>query len=429
MIAYNAKKGEAMKKSKVNKTYYAFLASFLSLILCLTALMGSTYAWFTTSASTGVDTIQSGTLSVSLEYAKQPESSTELTWSSATSSTDMFSGALWEPGHTEIVYLEIMNTGDFALKYNLYLNYKDTAKGTNAAGNEIALSSYLKYGLISLGGDTCTVYTDSSSAISKVSNPSYISAISGSQASDITLNKNGDKTYYALVVWMPDDENSKNVNYIGDTAPEIALSINAQAKQNTVEYDSFSNDYDTSAEYNKLPESMVINRGVISTAFTSHLGSPSGTEQQITLDASFEFLATDTADTAQQSDYANWIADWVVSADKNISAGNILFAGNYGSYGWVHFANPEYIANTEIGLMQTFDATLTYTDICTDLNDFKCGIKDYSNSDALVGTKVTVKLCLFEPELDSNGNVTGRKENGQVITISEAQYTFPVSTN
>ena len=56
-----------MKKKNVTKS--ALLASILAMVLCVTMLVGTTFAWFTDTASAKVNKIQSGKLDVVLEYA------------------------------------------------------------------------------------------------------------------------------------------------------------------------------------------------------------------------------------------------------------------------------------------------------------------------------------------------------------------------
>ena len=51
--------------AKYNKR--ALLLSVLALMLCAAMLIGTTYAWFTDTATAGVNRIQSGTLNVVLE--------------------------------------------------------------------------------------------------------------------------------------------------------------------------------------------------------------------------------------------------------------------------------------------------------------------------------------------------------------------------
>ena len=54
-----------MTSSKSTKR--ALLTSVLALLMCVTMLIGTTFAWFTDSASTAVSKIQAGTLDVALE--------------------------------------------------------------------------------------------------------------------------------------------------------------------------------------------------------------------------------------------------------------------------------------------------------------------------------------------------------------------------
>ena len=55
-----------MTKQKTTKR--ALLLSALSLLLCVSMLIGSTFAWFTDSVTTGSAVIQAGTLDIVLEY-------------------------------------------------------------------------------------------------------------------------------------------------------------------------------------------------------------------------------------------------------------------------------------------------------------------------------------------------------------------------
>ena len=53
--------------SKHNATKKALMLSLLSMVLCVSMLVGSTFAWFTDTATTGVTKIQAGNLDVTLE--------------------------------------------------------------------------------------------------------------------------------------------------------------------------------------------------------------------------------------------------------------------------------------------------------------------------------------------------------------------------
>ena len=60
----------------------ALLSSAFSLIICVAMLIGTTFAWFTDTASTAVNKIQAGNLDVALEMQKA-----DGTWESAEGKT------------------------------------------------------------------------------------------------------------------------------------------------------------------------------------------------------------------------------------------------------------------------------------------------------------------------------------------------------
>ena len=54
----------------MKNTKKALLLSVMSLVLCVSMLVGTTFAWFTDSVSTAKNTIASGNLDIELEYSK-----------------------------------------------------------------------------------------------------------------------------------------------------------------------------------------------------------------------------------------------------------------------------------------------------------------------------------------------------------------------
>ncbi|MBQ1272551.1 MAG: hypothetical protein IIY12_03545, partial [Clostridia bacterium] len=106
-------------------TKRALLASALSLLLCVSMLVGTTYAWFTDSVTSANNVIQSGTLDVVLEYKTNWADD----WAPVDGNTKIFKeGALYEPGYTEVVYLRVSNPGSLALKYLLSFNIENDKK-------------------------------------------------------------------------------------------------------------------------------------------------------------------------------------------------------------------------------------------------------------------------------------------------------------
>ena len=99
----------------------------MAMLLCVAMLVGTTFAWFTDTASTAVNKIQAGTLDVALEMFDGT------TWVDAEGKTLQFkvNGAipaagtqiLWEPGCTyELPALRVVNKGNLALKYKIVIS-------------------------------------------------------------------------------------------------------------------------------------------------------------------------------------------------------------------------------------------------------------------------------------------------------------------
>ena len=112
-----------MTNSKATKR--ALISSALAILMCVAMLIGTTFAWFTDTASTGVNKIQSGKLDVALEM-----STDGVNWESAEGKTLTFKTKdnraadkiLWEPGCTyELPQLRVVNNGNLALKYKIQI--------------------------------------------------------------------------------------------------------------------------------------------------------------------------------------------------------------------------------------------------------------------------------------------------------------------
>ncbi len=114
--------------TKQKNTKRALLASGLALFMCISMFVGSTFAWFTDSVKTGVNTIQSGNLDIVLEYSMDDGA----TWADAEGKTLNFVAAddrtdiLWEPGCKYVLpAIRVRNNGNLALKYSIVINGVD----------------------------------------------------------------------------------------------------------------------------------------------------------------------------------------------------------------------------------------------------------------------------------------------------------------
>ena len=105
------------------QTKRALLTSVMALVMCVVMLVGTTFAWFTDTASTSVNTIKAGKLDIALEMKEGND------WVNAEGKTLEFKKAdgapatekvLWEPGCTyELPELRIVNNGNLAIKYKV----------------------------------------------------------------------------------------------------------------------------------------------------------------------------------------------------------------------------------------------------------------------------------------------------------------------
>ena len=228
-----------MTNSKSTKR--ALLTSALALLMCVAMLIGATFAWFTDTASTGVNKIQAGNLDVVLEYSKD---FTE--WKKVNDTTKVFEDStLWEPGRTEVVYLRVKNAGTLALKYTLGIYNLYNSTGKNVLGNKYSLSDYVKLGV----AEADAAYADRAAAIRAVQDSAKtLNSIGDTGVVGADLATNTTKVY-AMVLYMPtevgNEANPKNNDPYW--AAKVSFGISVSATQAMSESDSFDNTYDEDA--------------------------------------------------------------------------------------------------------------------------------------------------------------------------------------
>ena len=224
-------------------TKKALISSLLSVVLCVSMLLGTTYAWFTDSVTSGSNLIQSGNLDIEVQYTLDGE-----TWNDLDGATDLFTKGLWEPGHTEVVALKITNTGSLALKYSASMNVTTEILGKNAEGADIKLSEYLTVTSISqqanmFGDILLGMVFGGSQAVDGSAVPFNSANIFG-ENQELGV---GEAHYVIITVDMPETVGNE-ANSI-DAKPSIEFGINVIATQFNYEQDTFGKDYDEDAEY------------------------------------------------------------------------------------------------------------------------------------------------------------------------------------
>ncbi len=206
-----------------NTTKRSLLASVFALVLCVAMLVGSTFAWFTDTASTGVNKIVSGNLKVDIIGANSDSHIEKLNFTKA-AMTDAEAGAeiLWEPGCRYLTEgFRIANKGNLALKWKAQVN-----TGTTVANEgNFDLLDVIDFYLVTKAADG----TETETALDE-----FTGNLKKAETSDV---------YYIKGVMQTTAGN----DYQGLTLDGISITV--VAAQDTVENDSFNNQYDKDAEY------------------------------------------------------------------------------------------------------------------------------------------------------------------------------------
>lgn len=205
---------------KTGKSFPRAIAlSAFTILVCLSLLVGTTFAWFTDSAGSGINVIQAGTLKLGVYYMADDElvpiaSSTEL--------FDSVSGEAikWEPGVRTQETFVIKNEGDLTLKYRFRLRFFDAT--ANADGNTLA--------------DVLTVS-------STVDDDDTQTDALRDFSHEAQLLPGESRTVHIAIVWNPgSDDNAYQ-------ALRIHFGIDAVATQTAYESDAIDDQYDADATY------------------------------------------------------------------------------------------------------------------------------------------------------------------------------------
>lgn len=228
--------------TKTKNTKRALLVSILSMLLCCALLIGSTFAWFTDSASSGKNSIVAGNLDVELYHTNTIVKTEE----KVDANTKLFvnvngDDVIWEPGAMVYENFIVKNVGTLALKYTLSLNVADFNTVT-VGDEEKSLKDVLKVAIVDDAlPDTITrdyaETLDFDYTIEDFAKPGKIAA------------KGADDTY-AIVIYWEDTLSDNDYNLeVGQDPLYIDLGVKLVAAQDTVEEDGFGNDYDKDAAY------------------------------------------------------------------------------------------------------------------------------------------------------------------------------------
>lgn len=224
--------------TKKNITKRSLMLSGLSLLICISMLIGSTFALFTDSVSSMRNVITAGNLDIELLANGQPVDQT----------TKLFDEVeFWEPGVVVYENLQVVNKGTLALKYEMQMIFW----GENDF-NGHKLSEVLKVSVI----DKVQDGADRESVLAAAKASADCGTLSDFFMSGALEGKTSDVEKGVVIFWEPQGaaiDNLYNVNNGQSTSDGQPLSIefgvSLRAAQAVSESDSFGNDYDKDAQF------------------------------------------------------------------------------------------------------------------------------------------------------------------------------------
>ena len=208
-------------------TKRALLTSVMALVMCVVMLVGTTFAWFTDTASTGVNKIVAGNLKVDIVDKEGINHLDTLNFTKAAGAPDG-EQLLWEPGCRYLtVGFRIANKGNLALKWKAEIN-KDNivdGKAVPTAKDGVSLLDVIDFYVVTKAAD---------GAETAVAIEDFVGNLTKGAKSDV---------YYIKGVIQTTAGN----DYQDLTLEGITITV--YATQDTVENDSFNNQYDKDAQY------------------------------------------------------------------------------------------------------------------------------------------------------------------------------------
>ena len=255
-----------MNNTKTTKR--ALLSSVIAMFICVAMLIGTTFAWFTDSASTAVNKIQAGTLGIQLlDNEGNSLEGQALSWQKAAGAAN--EDVLWEPGctyNTQQFYIE--NNGNLNLKFKFLVSgITGDSKLVEAIDfTAMADASWFKF-------NTGAVSIATSGEFDLLKGYDFDTLFYGTMHFDEYVLEPGDKVGPIVISGHMKEEAGNE--YQGLSIDGIGITV--IATQATGEEDSYNGTYDENAEY------PVIDANELKTALAA--GGVVAIDKDITADA------------------------------------------------------------------------------------------------------------------------------------------------
>ncbi len=345
-----------LKKSTSGKN---MAIKVISLVACCAVLLGATYAWIKPSDSTIVNSINAGELTIDLVDVN--DNTLVGKTLGFVDAGNNISDVVWEPGHTNTAQIcRLKNNGVVNVKYKLKV--------------------------IGLSG--------SSGIAERIS-----WKVNGEDIADFTAGLAAGESAELVITGTMDPKAGNR--FMDRTGDSVAIAIYAAEDNDEADFEEI---VAIVRDIDNLPTARIYRIQ----------GGYAATDEIVALNAAFSFSPVPGA---PEEKYAQWNSDYVVSFDREIDPEKVCLAGQYNSWSeeWIGFKNPVTLAaGQELRLLNSIGIYKTYEEICTDVENFKCGV---ANLGLPAGTVMTVDLRVYER--DASG-----AETGKYVTAGSYIYTF-----
>ena len=345
-------------------TKRALLTSVMALVMCVVMLVGTTFAWFTDTASTAVNKIQAGNLEIELQMKDNDGN-----WVNAEGKILPFlvegkipaegTQILWEPGCTYYVpQIRVLNKGNLAVKFE-YVNE-----------------------LLGVTGK-----------LAEVLEPVFKTPVD-TNGEDINIEPEVLKPGEASPAWSFGYHMLETAGNEYQNATATGMCVTVLATQASYEKDSIDENYDAQAEYPTLTTGKTLNDVFADTEFNFGSTNPSA---NVVLDGQGLVTVSDYVD--------GWFAGDVTIKGVTFMNGVCFTAKNDGTTGTITFEDCTFYACDQ----SKIDLTSYRYNSLKNSGDGLCLNVDTKNSPNL---KVVVKDCAFIGENDVTLNRDGWKDIG-----------------
>ena len=348
-------------------TKRALLTSVTALVMCVVMLVGTTFAWFTDTASTAVNKIQAGNLDIELQMKDNDGK-----WVNAEGKILPFlvkgeipaegTKILWEPGCTYFVtQIRVLNKGNLAVKFE----YVPEALGVTGK-----LAEVLEF--------RAKTFDEA-----------------GNENPDINIEPEVLEPGEASPAWSFGYHMLETAGNEYQNATATGMCVTVLATQASYEKDSIDETYDEQAEYPTLTKGATLDEVFAGTAFNFGFTNPST-----------EAVVLDGQGLVTVSDYVDgWFAGDVTIKGVTFMNGVCFTAKNDGTTGTITFEDCTFYACDQ----SKIDLTSYQYNSLKNSGDGLCLNVDTKNSPNL---KVVVKDCAFIGENDVTLNRDGWKDIG-----------------